>query len=119
MYSERTLNEYTNLCYALLFKNVNEKNILTFYNIDIDNEKCLAVLNIANILTTVQDTVIQVRLPLFKFWKLKKKTNLKNLIRVKEANGIDCINFIKEFEWKNNMPGILLDIYNEFYKRGK
>ena len=119
MYTERQLNEATNLCYALLYKKVSEDNTLTLYNLDINNEKCLATLHIANILNAVQDTTIKVCVPLFKFWKLKRKTNMQNLVRIKGATGIDCSNFAKEFEWKNDKPGILNEIYTEFYKRSK
>jgi hypothetical protein len=119
MYEEKELNEYTNLCYLLLFKQVTHKNSISFYNFDINNEKCLAILHIANILNVMSDTEIQVELPLFKFLKLKKITNLKHLVRIKNGIGVNCVEFAKEFEWHNKKPNILNEIYNNFYKRSK
>lgn len=117
MYNEKVLNQMTNTCYAMLFKEVKD-NSITFYNIDINSPKNLAVIHIANILNTVSNTEIKVSMPLLKYWKLKRQTKIKNLIRVKGATGIDCDNFVKEFEWKNERPGVLGDIYLSFYKRG-
>ena len=116
MYSEEVLNKMTNLCYACLFKEVKD-NTISFYNIDLNSAKALAVIHIANILNTISNTTIQVNLPLLKYWRLKRITHMKHLVRIKNAIGIDCTNFIKDFEWRNDKPGVFTDIYLSFYKR--
>lgn len=121
MYTDKQLNDYTNLYYAVLWKEKTEDNTIIFNNVDLDDDRSLCTIEIANILHIVNKTTIYIIASPFKFWQLKRKLHMKHLQRVtrktKVEKTINCAKYAKEFEERNKCFGVLAQIYDEFYRR--
>lgn len=121
MYTDKQLNDYTNLYYAVLWKEKTEDNAIIFNNVDLNDDRSLCTIEIANILHIVNKTTIYIVASPFKFWQLKRKLHMKHLQRVtrkmKIEKAINCAKYAKEFEERNKCFGVLAQIYDEFYRR--
>ena len=100
----KTLDKIINAAFINLFTLSKKDNIIRFSKVRLKDEKHWALLNIIMLYCDLgEPNLVYLDMPLFSYWKLRRKTKRKNfkLVQGENNGGMTCDEFISNLEEAN------------------
>lgn len=115
----RKLDQLVNVAFANLCTISKEDKIVRLSNVDFDNDKHWAVLNILGFVCRIMEREAYLDMPFFAYLRMQRKLKNKHFKRVKNNGGMDLDKFIFDIEDANKslMTDPFLDIAHNYYPR--